>query len=438
MKLELHWKIVIGLFAGAVLGYFFSLNNIHGDNPNPSIGFFHLSYITWMGDLFLRLLKMIVIPVIVCSIISGVSHLPIHSLGKIGLVSIIIFKSQMLIAAVIGLCFVNLMQPGKYINLQSILNSGKHHEEVKFITEKSPDITEVLLSMIPSNIFSAFAEGNLIQIILFAIFAGIALVVIKDGNKILDLVGIGLEAILKVTHMIMELAPYGVFALITKTVAIGGLHAITEYGMFMLTVISALLFLLFVVGSIYIHFFTDFSPIEFFIKMREVMLTAFSTSSSAATIPTTLNTMEEKFHIPNQVASFVIPVGATMNMNGAAIYEAIATLFIAQAWLPEPLSLSKQVFVVFMVLIATFGTPGIPHGSLVTLAVVFQAVGLPLEAIGVILSIDRILDMTRTMVNISFDSISCLMINRFIRLNPDNKELVGLSPSNPVPEKISV
>ena len=187
----------------------------------------------------------------------------------------------------------------------------------------------------------------------------------------------------------------------------------------MLTVIAALMTMLLIVGSIVVHFFTDVTPLEFFSKMRKVMLTAFSTSSSAATIPVTLETMEKNFNVPNRVASFVIPLGATMNMNGAAIYESIVTLFIAQAWLPEPLSLSKQIFVVFMVLLATFGTPGIPHGSLVTLAVVFQAVGLPLEAIGVILSIDRILDMTRTMVNVSFDSVSCLILNKYAGLEED-------------------
>jgi len=149
-----------------------------------------------------------------------------------------------------------------------------------------------------------------------------------------------------------------------------------------------------------------------------------------------LKTMEKKFKVPNHVASFVIPLGATMNMNGAAIYESIVTLFIAQAWLPEPLSLEKQIFVVFMVLLATFGTPGIPHGSLVTLAVVFQAVGLPIEAIGVILSIDRVLDMTRTMVNVSFDSISCLILNKFAKIDqvhPEAQELAqeaALTPSN--------
>lgn len=419
MRLELHWKILIGLALGGLVGYFFSLNNLDGKNLDPSIGFFHLSYITWMGDLFLRLLKMIVIPVIVCSIISGVSHLPINSLGKIGFITIVTFKGQMLVAAVIGLFFVNLFKPGQYIDLDSILNSGKAHEDIKFITESSHGVGDILLSMIPANIFTAFSEGALIQIIVFSIIAGIALITVERGSKILDLVNIGLEAILKVTHMIMELAPFGVFALIAKTVAIGGISSIAEYGMFMITVITALLSLLFIVGSLYIHFFTDFTPIQFFSRMREVMLTAFSTSSSAATIPATLEAMETKFHVPNQVASFVIPLGATMNMNGAAIYESIATLFIAQAYLPEPLTITQQVFVVFMVLIATFGTPGIPHGSLVTLAVVFQAVGLPLEAIGIILSIDRILDMTRTMVNISFDGISCLMINKFIDIKPE-------------------
>jgi proton glutamate symport protein len=418
MKLELHWRIFIGLILGVIIGYFFSLNNPDASLENPTIGILHLKQITWMGDLFLRLLKMIVIPVIMCSLITGVSHLPLKSLGKIGILTLVTFKGQMLFAAFLGLFFVNLIKPGQYIDLHEVLSSDRQND-ISFITDSKHEVGDLLISMIPENIFDSLSHGALIQIIVFSIIAAVALVSVKGGDKILGYVQIILNAVLLITHWIMELAPFGVFALITKTVAIGGLSSIAKYGMFMLTVIAALLTMLFVVGTIIVHFFTDFTPAQFFSKMREVMLTAFSTSSSAATIPVTLETMEHEFKVPNRVASFVIPLGATMNMNGAAIYESIVTLFIAQAWLPEPLSLGKQIFVVMMVLLATFGTPGIPHGSLVTLAVVFQAVGLPLEAIGVILSIDRILDMTRTMVNVSFDAVSCLILNKYVELEED-------------------
>lgn len=419
MKLELHWRIFLGLALGAVLGYFFSLSNIDGSNPDPNIGFLHLSHVTWMGDLFLKLLKMIVIPVIACSLIVGVGHLPIKSLGKIGLLTLVTFKGQMLFAAFLGLFFVNLIKPGQYINLHQVLDSGHGGEDIEFITQSSHNMGEILLSMVPSNIFSSLSSGSLIQIIVFSIAIAIALVSVTNGDKVLEIFKVLLNAILKLTHWIMEIAPFGVFALITKTVAIGGIHSIAKYGVFMLTVTAAIATMLIVVGSLMVHFLTDFTPIQFFSRMRQVMLTAFSTSSSAATIPVTLEAMEKEFNVPNRVASFVIPLGATMNMNGAAIYESIVTLFIAQAWLPEPLSLGQQVFVVFMVLLATFGTPGIPHGSLVTLAVVFQAVGLPLEAIGVILSIDRILDMMRTMTNVTFDGISCLILNKFSGIEKD-------------------
>lgn len=420
MKLALHWRIFIGLALGATLGYFFSLNNLDGSNSNPAIGYLKLDHLTWMGDMFLQLLKMIVIPVIVCSIVVGVGHLPVKSLGRIGLLAIVTFKGQMLFAACVGLIFVNIIQPGKYIDLHQILDTKKNYDDIKFVTEQSHSVSDILLSFIPSNFFQSLAAGSLIQVIVFSIFLAMALVTVKNGDKILALFKVALDAILKMTHWIMELAPFGVFALITKTVGIGGLHAISNYWVFMATVIGALLVLLFGIGSLVITFFTDFTPVQFFSRMKEVMLTAFSTSSSAATIPLTLETMEKEFNVPNRVAAFAIPLGATMNMNGAAIYESIVTLFIAQAWLPEPLDLGKQIFVVFMVLIATFGTPGIPHGSLVTLAVVFQAVGLPLEAIAVILSIDRILDMTRTMVNISFDAISCLILNKYAGIQDEN------------------
>ncbi len=428
MKLQLHWRIIIGLVSGIGLGYLMSLNNLDGSNTNPNFGWLELNHITWMGELFLKLLQMIVIPVIVCSLIVGVSHLPVGSLGKIGIFTVVVFKVQMLFAAFFGLLFVNLLQPGKYIDLHQIIDSGKHAKEAQFITESSHGIGEILMSMVPTNIFSALSRGSLIEIIIFSILLAVALVKTEGGRKILDLFQVALNTILKLTHWIMELAPFGVFALITKTVAITGIQGIAQYGVFMITVLAALMTMLLLIGSLTVHFFTEFSPLQYFKYMQEVMLTAFSTSSSAATIPINLKTMEEKFGVPNRIASFVIPLGATMSMNGAALYESVVTLFIAQAWLPEPLTLSQQIFVVAMVLIATFGTPGIPHGSLVTLAVVLNAVGLPLEAIGVVLSIDRILDMTRTMVNVSFDAISCLIVNKYIKLEKVPDYAGGSSP----------
>ncbi len=437
MKLALHWKIFIGLILGALLGYCF----FHFDGGlqagNPNIGFLHLNHVIWMGDLFLKLLKMIVIPIIFCSLVVGVGHLPVNSVGKMGLLTLVTFKGQMLFAAVLGLVFVNLMKPGSFINLREILESGDGVADTHFITESSHSISEILLSMIPSNIFESLSAGSLIQVIVFSIFFGMALVRIKEGATVLNLFKAFLNTVLKMTHWIMALAPFGVFALITKTVAISGIDSIAKYAPFMLCVLAALFTMLIVVGSLLVHFLTDFTPLDFFSKMRKVMLTAFSTSSSAATIPVTLETMEEEFKVPNRVASFVIPLGATMNMNGAAIYESIVTLFVAQAWLPEPLSIGQQIFVVAMVLLATFGTPGIPHGSLVTIAVVFQAVGLPLEAIGVILSIDRILDMTRTMVNVTFDSISCLILNKYAGISEeDPKKALALNEIEGLKERV--
>ncbi|MCE2928434.1 MAG: dicarboxylate/amino acid:cation symporter [Candidatus Caenarcaniphilales bacterium] len=430
MKLALHWRIFIGLVAGALLGYFFSINAI--DNANPKLGFLELAHITWMGDLFLKLLKVIVIPLIMCSIISGVSHIPIKSLGQIGVKTLLVFKGQMLLSAILGLVFVNIFKPGYYIDLHKILDSGIHGEEVKFITDAKMGVSDLMLSMLPENIFAGLAHGDLVPIIIFCIVSAVALASVPGGQSILKHVQTLLSAILLVTHWVMELAPFGVFALITKTVAIGGIDSLSQYGAFVMTVLGALFTLLFVVGSLMVHFGTDFTPIQFFTGMREAMLTAFSTSSSAATIPVSLETVEKEFGVPERVASFLIPLGATMNMNGAAIYEAVVTLFIAQAWLPEPLTLGEQVFVVFMVLVATFGTPGIPHGSLVTLAVVFQAVGLPLEAIGVILSIDRILDMTRTMVNVTFDCLSCLMLNKMIKFDDVDDALIQDTAHKPL------
>ena len=428
MKLDLHWQILIGLLIGAAFGVFFNGFCTPGDDP--SLGFLHLSHITWIGELFLKLLKMIVIPLIVSSIIVGVGHLPVQSLGKLGISTLLIFKGQMFFAALVGLVFVNWFKPGNSIDLRSIIGNGAGSEEVQFITDSKLDVGELVFNIIPANIFESLSHGSLLQVILFSILFAVSLIKVKNGKHVLTFFEASLNAILEMTHWIMLLAPVGVMALITKTVAAAGIAELLKYSQFMLTVFAALFTMLIVVGSLVVHFFTDSSPMEFFSKMKEVMLTSFSTSSSAATIPVTLETMEKSFGVPNRLASFVIPLGATMNMNGAAIYESIVTLFVAQAWLPDPLSLSEQIFVVSMVLLATFGTPGIPHGSLITIAIVFQAVGLPLEAIGVILSIDRILDMTRTMINVSFDSISCLVLNKYFKNMGDN------FPDEDAPKKI--
>lgn len=429
MKLKLHWRILIGLVLGIVVGEIFYLNNVETGLANPQLGLLHLSHITWMGDLFLKLLQMIMIPIVVCSLTVGVGHLPVKSLGKIGIITLITFKGQMLLAAVLGLFFVNLIQPGKYFSPEQLVPGGDL-DQAHFITESNTSAADFLINMVPSNIFSSLSSGTLIQVIVFSILAAIALVSTKNGEKILGIFKIFLDAILNITHWIMELAPFGVFALLTKAIAFTGLGILSKYAIFFGTVFGALFTMQFIVGSILVHFFTDFTPLQFFDKIKEVMMTAFSTSSSAATIPVTLENMEEEFGVPNRVASFVIPLGATMNMSGAAIYESIATLFVAQAFLPEPLTLSQQIFVVSMVLISTFGTPGIPHGSFITLAIVFKAVGLPLEAIGVILGIDRIVDMTRTMVNVSFDSISCLILHKYSHLEDEE------FPENfsPIPE----
>ena len=403
---------------GAAFGVIFHAYGSSGEDP--SIGFLHLSHITWIGELFLKLLKMIVIPLIVSSIIVGVGHLPVQSLGKLGISTLLIFKGQMFFAALVGLLFVNWLKPGESIDLRSIIGNGGGSEEVQFITDSKLDVGELVFNIIPANIFESLSHGPLLQVILFSILFAVSLIKVKNGKHVLTFFEASLNAILHMTHWIMLLAPVGVMALITKTVAAAGIEELLKYSQFMLTVFAALFTMLIVIGSLVVHFFTDSTPMEFFNKMKEVMLTSFSTSSSAATIPVTLETMEKSFGVPNRLASFVIPLGATMNMNGAAIYESIVTLFVAQAWLPDPLSLSEQIFVVSMVLLATFGTPGIPHGSLITIAIVFQAVGLPLEAIGVILSIDRILDMTRTMINVSFDSISCLVLNKYFNKMGDN------------------
>lgn len=423
-KLDLHWQILIAMFLAIIVGLNFSSCAEHkgvfydffsglgtcGLIKNTGISVDNFS---WMGEIFLRLLKMIVVPLIFCSLVNGISHMKVDQLGKVGLATFIFFKVSMLIAAVIGLFWVNAINPGVGFDVASITK-----ENVDHITLHTGE--NLFLSIIPTNIFySLTQDSQLIQIIFFALFFGIALVTM--GPRV-SAIAKGFEQIfqlmLKITHWIMVLAPFGVFGLIVKTVGTTGLTPFISVGKYMLVVVLGLATMLFVVTPLLVFFLGKMNPIKFFGAIQDAMLTAFGTSSSAATLPVTLECVTKNLKVPPSIGSFVVTVGSTMSMNGAALYEAVVTLFLAQAYasiIPGiDLSLKGQIFIVAMVLLSTLGTPGIPHGGLVTTTIVLKAVGLPIDAIGLIIGVDRVLDMCRTMTNVTGDCVASVVINRFV------------------------
>ena len=417
-KLALHWQILIAMVLGIGFGLTFSncansLDNRFCLTLNHS--WISIETFAWMGEVFLKLLKMIVVPLIFCSLINGISHMKVEQLGKVGFTTFIVFKVSMLIAAVIGLFYVNLIQPGVGFDVSSISKIDLDH------LNTNPNNHNFLLGIIPSNIFAALADDHkLIQVIFFAILLGIALV---TGGKQTISISKAIEQLfnvmLRITHWIMTLAPFGVFGLIVKTIGHTGIEPFISISKYMLVVILALSTMLFIVTPLAVYFIGRMSPLKFFGGIKEAMLTAFGTSSSAATVPVTLECVQKNLGISSSLSSFVVTIGSTMSMNGAALYEAVVTLFLAQAYaasIPSiDLSLKGQIFIVAMVLLSTLGTPGIPHGGLVTTTIVLKAVGLPIDAIGLIIGVDRILDMCRTMTNVTGDCAAAVMVSRFVK-----------------------
>jgi Na+/H+-dicarboxylate symporter len=416
-KLALHWQILIAMVSGVLLGLAFS-----ECGNNSALGYctvlknshINVETFSWMGEVFLRLLKMIVVPLIFASLINGLSHMKVDQLGRVGLVTFLVFKGSMLIAAIVGLTYVNLIKPGVGFDLSSVTKVSVDHLSVEHHDN-------FLVSLIPSNVFGALASDNqLIQVIFFALLFGIALVTSgKEALGISKAIDQLLKIMLKITHWIMVIAPFGVFGLVVKTVGTTGLTPFISIGKYMLVVALALGTMLFVVTPLLVYFLGGMNPIRFFGGVKDAMLTALGTSSSAATLPVSLECVQKNLGVPASLASFVVTVGSTMSMNGAALYEAVVTLFLAQAYAPMipdiDLSLKGQIFIVAMVLLSTLGTPGIPHGGLVTTTIVLKAVGLPIDAIGLIIGVDRILDMCRTMTNVTGDCAAAVIVNNLIK-----------------------
>ena len=402
-KLQLHWQIIICMILGTILGTYY--NQIDFINNQSYI------LIVLLGDIFVRLLKMIIVPLIFTSIIIGISSIKDQSkIGRLGLKTFIYYMCTSLFAILIGLTLANVIQPG--VGAVTIDQVGAY-DTSKLSTSNS--ILDILKRMIPTNPIGALAKGDILGVIFFALFFGVMMNFSPSDSRstIKKIIKSIYDIILKMTQVIIKCAPLGVFGLMTKTVSNTGLSIFKELGMYALTIGLGLSIHLFIVLPLIIFVFVRVNPIIHFKSMATAMVTAFSTSSSSATLPVTMKCVNENVKASNETTSFVLPMGATINMDGTALYECAGVLFIAQA-LGIQLDASQQFIVVITALLASVGAAGIPSAGLVMLFIVTDAVGLKSDAValwvGSMLAIDRPLDMFRTMVNITSDSVGAAVI----------------------------
>ncbi len=397
----LHWQILVALVLGALSGL------LLGETVLP---------ITFMGDLFLRALRMVIVPLIVTSIICGVSGLGASgNMGRLGAKTLAFYTVSSLLAILTGLLLVNLIQPGvdADLGLQQQPENLAHSIE-RFGTSPWQALLRLVMDMVPTNPIAAMANGDMLQIIVFALLFGVFISRTPDTlRQPLEAFFQGAFAVMMgITHFVLAFAPLGIFALVARTVATTGLEVFAGLGLYALTVFLGLLVHACVTLPAILFFFGRTAPMRHVQAMSPALLTAFSTSSSSATLPLTLDSLENRAGISNRVTSFVAPLGATVNMDGTALYECVAAIFIAQAYGLE-LSFAQQFLVVVTALLASIGAAGIPMAGLVMISVILTAVGLPLEGVGLILAVDRVLDMCRTTVNVWSDSCGAAIVANF-------------------------
>lgn len=392
-KIKLHWQILIAIIIAVLYGFFL-----------PE----YVYLIKWMGDLFLRALKMIIVPLILTSIVTGVANVgDAQNLGKMGLKTLSYYIVTSLLAIVTGLFLVNVIQPGVGADLGLSKN-------VEGLHAASKGIGNILLRLIPTNIFQSMASGDMLAIIFFAILVGFFITKLPDTykNPLNSLFNGGFEVMMKITELIIKFAPLGILGIIAGVVAEQAndlLQVAARMGMYMSAVLLGLIIHSFFTLPMILRFFGKSNPLKHFQAMTTPLLTAFSTSSSSATLPLTLEAVEQEVGVSNKVTSFVIPLGATVNMDGTALYECVAAMFIAQAY-GIHMDFLHQFIIVFTALLASIGAAGIPMAGFVMISVILTAVGLPLEGVGLIISVDRILDMCRTTVNVWSDSCGAAVI----------------------------
>lgn len=402
MRLTRH--ILIGMGLGVALGIICNLliNQVGGGLAGIIRQFGIEGIFDLLGQAFLALLRVLVVPLVFVSLVCGTAALEdIRKLGRIGARTVGFYLLTTAMAITLALTAAVLVGPGRGFGLQT---------DAGFQAAEAPSLVEVLINIFPRNIVEAMSEGNMLQIIVFAILFGIALTLSgKPGKQLLGVFQDLNAVIMTLVQIVMKLAPYGVFALVARTFATQGFEAFAPLLKYFFLLLAVLILQALVVYPVLLKVLSGLNPVPFLRKLREVQIFAFSTASSNATIPVTLKVVEERLGVTNSVASFTVPLGATINMDGTAIMQGVATVFIAQAY-TMGLDISDYLMVVLTATLASIGTAGVPGVGLITLSMVLTQVGLPVEGVGLILGIDRLLDMVRTAVNVTGDSaVSCIV-----------------------------
>lgn len=388
MKLKIHTQILIAIVLGVVVGILFGEKTLH---------------VKIVGDLFIRLLKAIIIPLIMASMVAGVVSLgDVRKLGRIGLKTLLYYAATTTLAVLVGLVLVNIISPG--VGVEIVEEAGSPDES------KVPSVLSIVQDIVPANLFDAMAQDKVLSVIFFSLLLGVAISSVGEKAQSLVTLFEAFNAVMmRITDWIMRLAPYGVFALMAHTIGTMGLAVIRPLVAYMATVIVGLLIHACVTLPILLIVFAKYSPLKFIKDVLSAVATAFSTASSAATLPITMDCLQENTGVSNKVTSFVLPLGATVNMDGTALYEAVAAMFIAQAY-GRDLGIGHQLLIVLTATLASVGAAAIPGAGLFTMVIVLRAVNLPLEGIGMILAVDRILDMLRTAVNVWGDACGATVV----------------------------
>jgi Na+/H+-dicarboxylate symporter len=390
---ELHWQILIGLAAGVVAGW------LLGDR---------VSYLAPVGDAFLRLLRMIIVPLVVTSLVVGTTGIgDVTRVGRLGGRAAVYYVASSGAAILTGLVAVNLIRPG--VGAQLPLS-----EVPEQLAGGAGSVGDLLLRIIPQNPIASMAEGDMLGVIFFALMLGIFMNTLprQQRDTLVGFFTAFFSLMMRITDFIIRLAPIGVFALMATVVGTVGLEVFGPLLRYMLTVVVSLGIHAFVTLPLVLAVVARVRPSDYARAVSPAVLTAFSSASSSATLPLTMDCVEKRAGVSNEVTSFVLPLGATINMDGTALYECVAAIFIAQVYGIE-LSIGQQVLVFFTALLASIGAAGIPMAGLVMIAVVLRAVGLPLEGVGLIIAVDRILDMFRTAVNVWSDTVGCAVVARW-------------------------
>jgi len=410
--MNLTTRILIGMALGLVLGVTLNLLSQASWMPVAVNEWLDQVLVEGLldsvGQIFLNSLKLLVVPLVFVSLVCGSSALGDNTrMGAMAIKTLLLYLTTTAVAIALALLVATLVQPGAGMNMA---------EQMEFVPEQAPSLKDVVINIFPSNPVAAMAEGNMLQVIVFSLLMGVA--ISRSGGpglRVQDFFGQLNEVIMKMVIILMHLAPYGVFCMIAKLFAGLGYSAILDLLKYFMTVVVVLLLHALGIYSLLFTVLARLSPLRLLSNIRPALLFAFSTSSSSATLPVTLNVAEHRLGIDNSVASFTLPLGATINMDGTAIMQGVATVFIAQAFNVE-IGLAGYLMVIATATLASVGTAGVPGVGLITLAMVLQQVGLPVEGIAFIIGVDRLLDMIRTAVNVTGDSMIATIIAKSERL----------------------